>query len=360
MNIVPVLLAGGIGERFWPLSRSATPKQLLRLAGRRTMIEDTLLRVRPFCRGTIKPLIVTGRGLAARIKAGLTDAKNCDWILEPEGKNTAPAVAAAAIWVMRTYGDALMAILAADHAIAPTAQFVAAVRQAAAIAATHESLVIFGIRPSRPDTGYGYIHLGKKLAGSFSHPSFQVRRFVEKPDLKTATAYCSSGRYLWNSGMFVWKASVILEEFKRSMPELYDQAAARGRAGFKPAALQRYYGACVKESIDFGIMEKARNVVVVCGGFTWDDIGSWESIGRLFAAGEGGTTAVGRRIVHPDTRDSIIVNRSSQTVAACGLDAMIVVATADALLVVPRAKLHLLKKYLGVLKADPRLPRNLF
>jgi mannose-1-phosphate guanylyltransferase len=360
MKIVPVVLAGGIGERFWPLSRSATPKQVLRLTGRRTMIEETLLRVRTFCRGEIKPLIVTGRGLASRIKASLNEADRCDWILEPEGKNTAPAVAAAAFRVKRDHGDAIMTILAADHAITPTAQFVAAVRQAAVIAEKKEALVTFGIRPTRPDTGYGYIHLGKPLPGTYTHQCFNVRRFVEKPDMKTATTYCVSGHYLWNSGMFVWKASVILEEFQRSMPALYEQAAELSRAGFTPKALQRYYAECAKESVDFGIMEKAHNIVAVCGGFTWDDIGSWDSIPRVFTPGEGNTTAVGPRIVYPDTRDSIVVNRSSQTIAACGLDGMVVVATDDALLVVPRAKLHLLKKYLSVLKADSRLPRKLF
>jgi mannose-1-phosphate guanylyltransferase len=360
MKIIPVLLAGGIGERFWPQSRKAMPKQMLQLASRKTMIAETLSRVRPFCRNGAQPLIVTGKPIAAKIRATLPKSTPCDWIVEPCGKNTAPAVAAAAAWIMQRYGDAVMVILSADHAIQPASEFTAAVKEASRIAQTRNNLVIFGIRPDRPETGYGYIHLGKKLSTADQLPSFAVRRFVEKPDQRHAETYLKSGDYLWNSGMFVWKASVIMDEFKQSMPVLHRQAGILAEQKFSPLAIKEFYEGCIKESIDYGIMEKARDVAVVCGNFTWDDIGSWESMLRVFTPDANGSVAIGPRIAASECANSIVVNRSKIAVAACGLDNMVVVATPDALLVIPRAKLPEIKKYLAAMKSDRRFPATLF
>jgi mannose-1-phosphate guanylyltransferase len=359
MKIVPVLLAGGIGERFWPLSRSTRPKQLLQLISRKTMIEETVDRIKPLCRSGSRPVMVTGAKIASLIRKGLPAKTELDWIVEPQGKNTAPAVAAAAAWVVRKYGDAVMAVLSADHAISPANAFRQAIRQAASLAEAENCLVVFGIKPSRPDTGYGYIHLGAKMA-SGSLPSYRVNKFVEKPDQRTAVTYCKSGKYLWNSGMFVWKASVILEEFKTSMPDIYAEAVKLSESGFTAKAVERFYANCVKESIDYGIMEKARSVAAIAADFSWDDIGSWESVSRINPVNDRGTVVSGPAIFEQDCRETIVVNRSKTLIAACGLTDLVVVGTEDAVLVIPRAELPNVKKYLSAMKADKRIPKNLF
>jgi mannose-1-phosphate guanylyltransferase len=238
-TIIPVLLAGGVGERFWPLSRARRPKQLLPLLGRRTMLEETLARIRPLCRGRVRPLIVTSAAIAAPIRAVLRERCRCDLVAEPMGRNTAPAVALAAAWVERRYGPSIMAVLTADHAISPPARFVRCLRYAASVAARHDRLVVFGIPPSRPDSGYGYVEVGRELDRHGRDRAYAARRFVEKPDRKTAVRYCRSGRYLWNSGMFVWRTGVVLDEFRRYTPALYRQVRAAARAGFTPACGSR-------------------------------------------------------------------------------------------------------------------------
>ncbi|MBD3420838.1 MAG: mannose-1-phosphate guanylyltransferase [Chitinivibrionales bacterium] len=360
MHIVPVLLAGGIGERFWPMSRSSTPKQLLPLISNKSMIQETLDRVTPVIADDVKPLIITGSSIAAKLKKGLDKNTPCDTIAEPVGKNTAPAVLLGALWLRRKYGECVMAVLSADHAIKPRTSFITSLKFAAGIAAQQDRLVVFGIEPSRPDTGYGYIHLGKALATRGKHRSFEVRTFVEKPTLPRAKRYVSSGRYLWNSGMFVWTTSVILEEFARSMPRLFEQGLQVERGRFTLKAIDAYYHACEKESVDYGIMEHSHRVAAVKAAFQWDDVGSWESVSRLHKGNRRNTTASGDNIYEAECRDSIIVNNSALTVAALGVDNLVVVTTDDAVLVIPRDRLPGIKKFLGEMKKDARLPTHLF
>jgi len=361
MKTVPIILAGGIGERFWPLSRSSMPKQLLPLISSKSMIEETLSRVGPFCKKGTRPLIVTGNKIAGQIRKKLSSSVTCDYIVEPVGKNTAPAVAIAAAWIGKKYGeDSVMVVLSADHAISPKKEFTDAVSYAIKLASSLNTLIVFGIPPSRPDTGYGYIQLDKKLEKSGRLESYIVKRFVEKPDLKTAREYLASKKYLWNSGMFVWKVSVILEEFRQYMPAILKGVKLAAKQGLNRKAINTFYRTCEKESIDFGIMERSQRVAAVRAAFTWDDLGSWESLSRVLPQDEKQTTVSGKRVYERECKKTIIANSSDKTVATIGLDNTVVVTVDDAVLVISRDKLPQLKNYLAELKTNSQFPRKLF
>ncbi|NLG18420.1 MAG: mannose-1-phosphate guanylyltransferase [Fibrobacter sp.] len=360
MTIVPVILAGGIGERFWPLSRSSMPKQLLKITGKKTMAEETLNRISSLCSRKTVPLIITSKAIAGKLKKEIPSRGRYDLIVEPQGKNTAPPVALAAAWIEQKYGDAVMMVLSADHHICPRKDFLDASLYAIRFAQKLDSLVVFGIKPSRPETGYGYIRLGKKIGESGGISGYEVKKFVEKPSVKKAGEYLKSGKYMWNSGMFVWKTSVILEEFRDHMPELFKSVQALAKKKFTKAALEKFYSECVKESIDYGILEKSSRVDAVVGQFGWDDIGSWESLCRLHGKNAEGSTVVGRKIFHKESCNSIVVNRSSLSVAAVGVNDSVVVVTDDAVLVIDRSRLDDLKKYLSEMKKEGSLPPELF
>lgn len=351
MHTIPVLLAGGIGERFWPMSRAHRPKQLLPLMSDKSMLEETINRILPLCDQDVKPIIVTGKAISARIKEQLGADLDYEAIVEPVGKNTAPAVAVAAAYIQARHGDAVMTVLSADHAITPPDAFLRAVRYASDIASRSDKLVVFGIRPSRPDTGYGYIEVADLIEQQGTEEAHVVRRFVEKPDSPTAESYCASGGFLWNSGMFVWRTSVILSEFERYMPGLHKQVLRAAEQGFTQEALQQLYGECVKESIDYGIMERSERVAVVTGSFMWDDVGSWESVARIRPVNEHGTAVVGAPTFERDCTDSIVVNDSGRAVAAFGLEGIVLVATDDAVLAIPRSELPRMKEHLTAMKA---------
>jgi mannose-1-phosphate guanylyltransferase len=253
-----------------------------------------------------------------------------------------------------------MVVLSADHAISPKKDFINAVNYAIKLAGSLDTLIVFGIPPSRPDTGYGYIQLDKRLDKSGLLESYKVKRFVEKPTLKKAEQYLSSKKYLWNSGMFVWKASVILEEFKQYMPSMYEGVIKAGKHGFNQKTINSFYQACEKQSIDYGIMERSRRVAAVKGLFTWDDLGSWESLSRVLSQNRKQTTVSGKRVFEKDCLRAIITNNSDMTVAAIGLKDTTVVAVDDAVLVIARDKLPELRKYLAEMKNNSNFPRKLF
>jgi mannose-1-phosphate guanylyltransferase len=360
MVIVPVILAGGIGERFWPISRSSSPKQLLRLVSSRTMLEDTIERVAPLCQKGVKPLIITGIKIAGQMKKLLPKTLAYDCIAEPEGKNTAPAILLAAAWIEKKYGPAVTVILSADHSIRPKNAFRSAVKTAVDYAISKEALVIFGIKPSRPETGYGYLNIGSRVNKNRNTSIFEVKKFIEKPSAARAKSFCAKSSYLWNSGMFVWKTSVIINEFSRSLPDLYALLPALKMARFSKKALIRYYRLSDKISIDYGIMEKAKKVYAVSGTFEWDDIGSWEALPRIHKNDKNGTTAIGRNILNFSSRNSIVFNNKDAVVSTIGLNNIAVIVTDDAVLVADRSTLPDLKTYLSEIKNSKNLPGTLF
>jgi len=390
MQTVPVILAGGIGERFWPLSRSSSPKQLHAISSERSMLEETLFRMRACCPNSSAPLIIAGAAIVGKISDALRAVDTCarvlngpsesgaavmsalssmetdvDIIAEPQGKNTAPAIALAAALITARYGDSIMVVVSADHAISPDDAFELAIYRAVNIAAGRDGLVVFGVKPSRPETGYGYIELGDQLAanadiGAGGCTAFKVKRFVEKPNAGDAAAFMESGNFLWNSGMFVWKTSAILEAFKKYMPDLHGQALAAADKDFTPEAINEFYSVCPKESIDYGIMEKAENVCAVRGTFSWDDLGSWESLSRILGSNDAGTTVGGAAVYESGCGDSLIINRSGRALAAIGLNNAAVIAVNDAILAIDRSRLPELKKYLAEIKNSGKLPADLF
>ncbi len=362
MIIVPVILAGGVGERFWPASRSSCPKQLLPLISEKLMIEETFERVAPLCGEKVEPIIVTSDKIAPLIDESLGEDYAYEIISEPVGKNTAPAVAAAAALSLNKYGpEAVMVVVSADHAIRPIETFVSAASYGAEIAAAEDTLVVFGIKPTRPDTGYGYVELsGDKGESDRGIKSFNVNRFVEKPNEETAKEYLKSGNYLWNSGMFIWRVDTILTQFKLQMPELYVDTEKLIEDDCSKKAMNHFYHTCLKESIDFGIMEHATSVSAVEGVFEWDDIGSWEAIPRIHGTDLEGNTISGDKIFSAENSNTVITNQSKHTVAVVGAENMLVVTVGDATLVISRDKLPYIKEYLGAIKESGKFPEELF
>ncbi|MEE8574066.1 MAG: mannose-1-phosphate guanylyltransferase/mannose-6-phosphate isomerase [Thermodesulfobacteriota bacterium] len=345
-KIFAAILAGGIGSRFWPLSRETTPKQLLSVAGDESLLKSTIRRLDPL----IKPAdisIVTSAKQAEIIRYHLDyDPKDAspDYVVEPVGKNTAPAIGLAALRVAEKDPDAVMAVLPADHLIKEGEPFRASL-VAAAKCALKGHLVTFGITPTSPETGYGYIKSEDEVVETVDGFTVsKVKRFVEKPDIERAKAYLAEGGYFWNSGIFVWKASKILEEIKTHLPTIYT-ALMEIKDG---ADLKKAYEKMEGISIDHGILEKTDICVVIEANFPWSDMGSWNSLGDIFSEDSDGNIIKGR-VIDIGSKNSIIM-ASERVVATIGLTDTILVDTPDATLVCPRERAQEVKDLVGLLK----------
>ena len=346
-KLYAAILAGGIGSRFWPLSRETTPKQLLKVVGDESLLKCTIKRLQPLV-SPERVMIVTNARQAEIIRLHLT----CDggsqvspgYVIEPMGRNTAAAIALAAIDLYRKDPDAVMAVLPADHVIEDGKPFRAALK-AALQAARDGHLVTFGIVPTHPETGYGYIksvpRAFRKIEG-FSIKN--VERFVEKPDIKRARQYLKDGGYYWNSGIFLWKASRILEEMKQHLPGTYESLTS-----FRDAeGLSAAYKNLKDVSIDHGILEKAKDVVVIPANFPWSDMGSWSSFNTVLKPDSEGNIVRGR-VVDIGSKNSIVLG-CDRAVATIGLKDMIIVDTPDATLVCPRERAQEVKEVVKILK----------
>lgn len=342
-----VILAGGSGTRFWPLSRTAMPKQLISVFGGKSMLQRTVERVLP-----LKPkriLVVTNALQAeetARQLSGYGHEARIDVIEEPVGRNTAPAIGLAATLIACHDPTGIMAVLPADHYMTDEVGF----RDTLSFAresALNGYLVTFGIVPTRPETGYGYIEAEQELRGSGPYP---VRRFVEKPPADKALEFLAAGNFYWNSGMFLWRADVILDRILAHMPGL---AASLARLTFgedvwelgdlRPQ-VEAIYREIASESIDYGVMERADNVVVVPASFGWSDVGSWSALPELLPADDAGNvTMAGDRTVAVDSR-GCLVRGGGKVVALVGVSDLVVVASDDALLVCARDRAQDVKK----------------
>ncbi len=358
--IVPVILSGGAGTRLWPLSRESAPKPSMPLPDGETLLAKTAARALALP-GVGNLLTVTNREYYFHTKdiyAGLRDhpATRSAYLLEPFGRNTAPAVALAALVVEARFGsDAVIVVLPADHLIRNQAAFAAAVSRAADLARSG-SLVTFGISPLRPETGFGYIECGDAL-GEGTPPSFVVRRFVEKPPLETAREYVAAGNYVWNSGMFCFTPAAILAAFARHAPALLDavrpvaaKLADKGDAAMLEidAAL---FTAVPDISIDYAVMEKAADageVAVVRGAFDWNDIGSWQAVSELAPLDAQGNHGQGERVAIETT--GTYVHAGERLVATVGVENLVIVETPDAVLVAHRDHLQRVKDVVTELK----------
>lgn len=328
-----VVMAGGVGSRFWPASRTARPKQLLRLVGDRTMIQETVDRLAGLVPSE-RILIVTNQSLVEAIAAQLPELDKASIIGEPCKRDTAPCVGLAAALIQRTDPDATMVIMPADHAIQTPERFRDAVRQAATLVEAEPSrLVTFGIRPTFPSESFGYIERGASVPGHSD--VFEVEMFREKPSAEIAEQYLSAGNFYWNAGIFVWKAAAILEALQRFEPEMYGhlQAIADRQATNQfTQTLETEFSAIVGKSIDYAVMEKHEDVVVIEAPFDWDDVGNWQSLARMRNSDQEGNTVMGKHL-GVNSRGCIISGNDDHLIVTVGMEDCIVVHTADATLV---------------------------
>ena len=334
-----VILAGGKGTRFWPLSTARRPKQLLRIAGEGTMIQETARRLLPLV-PPARLWVVTAAEQAAEVARQLPQVPAAQLLIEPQGRNTAPAIALAARQVAAADPEAILAILPADHAIGDPTAFRRALAAAAEVAARHPVLVTLGVTPTRPETGYGYIERGVPAVEFDGMSFYEVAGFREKPDRETARRYVEGGKHAWNAGVFVFRASVIWDEIAAHLPDLARALAAPdlvgGDAARRAAALGAAYARIEPISIDYGVLERSRRTWVVPVDCGWNDVGSWSALHDVLPRDASGNVLMGDAVL-VDTRNAVVHGEASAPlVALIGMEDVVVIATPGAVLVCPR------------------------
>jgi mannose-1-phosphate guanylyltransferase len=334
MNFVAGILSGGKGERFWPLSRDDNPKQFLKIAGDKTLIEMTYERIRKIP-GCSEIVIISNKKFEGKLKFIFPDAS---LILEPVGRNTAPACAVANEYVMRKYGNAVLGIFPSDHYIIEDENFVEDISHGIELA-KEGYIVTVGIKPDRVETGYGYIEIGERV----DEKAFKALKFHEKPDPDTAKKYLESGRFFWNAGMFIWRVDIFDQSLKNHLPEFYEILKAS-----KLDNLFSIYEKAPSISVDYAIMEKEKNIAVVEASFSWEDLGSFPSLKKVISQDNLGNVIHGNVVYH-NCEDCVILV-DGPLVAAYGLKDIVVVSTRDAVLVIPKEEAQNVKKLREILK----------
>ena len=329
-----VIMAGGKGERFWPKSRINLPKQFLSLTDDgKSMIQHTIERIKSLV-NIENVYVVTNEMYKSLVLEHVPDIPNDNIIIEPVAKNTAPCIGLAAMHIAKKDINSKMIILPSDHLIKFNEIFIDTLKTALDVVEKGDNLVTIGITPNYPETGYGYINFTKGENFKDSANLYEVLRFVEKPNLEKAKEYLTSGQYLWNSGMFVWRASTILKNFKEYLPEIYEGLQKIGESiGTEKyeEVLKKEFSNLPSESIDYGIMEKARNIYVIPGNFGWDDVGSWLSLGRINKTNQDGNVINGN-VISIKTKNSIIQG-NEKLIATIGLEDIVIVDTDDVTLI---------------------------
>ena len=346
----PVILAGGTGSRLWPKSRAALPKQFLALTSDKTMIQETVMRLAGV--DALPPSIICNeehRFLVAEQMRQI-NIDNSDILLEPVGRNTAPAIALAALHATANGEDPTLLVLAADHLIQDSATFQAQIKQAQ-ILAEQGKLVTFGIVPTQPHTGYGYIKAGAAMGNGFA-----VSQFVEKPDMDTATQYVNSGEYFWNSGMFMFKASVFLKALELHAPEMFtvcSKAIAQTEKDLDFIRISEdIFATCPSDSIDYAVMEKTADAAMVTLDAGWSDVGSWSSLWETGKKDSSGNVSIGDTLLESTTNS--YVNAEDCLVSVIGLDDVVVVQTKDAVMVANKKNSEQIKAVVNHLKKNKR------
>ncbi len=348
-----VIMAGGVGTRLWPLSRRANPKQALQLIGERTMFQHAIDRLRPLF-PMERIFVVTGKAYAELLGAQTPQLPPENFILEPMGRDSGPAVGLAAIHLQKRDPDAVMAVLTADHYIANQERFRAVLSAAAQVAQTGK-IVTLGIKPEFASTGYGYIRQGDSWGKFDGFEVFRAEQFTEKPNPVTANAFFESGRYSWNSGMFIWRVDQLLSEFERQRPLTYRQLMTIADALGTPneqRAMEQVWPQIEKISIDYAIMEGARDVAVVPVDIGWKDIGSWAALFDIIPGDEHDNVVLGDHL-GIDTHRTL-VRSQDRLVVTIGLEDFIIVDTDDALLVCRKDRAQDVKTVVQQLRQDDR------
>ena len=345
-ELVVVIMAGGAGTRFWPLSTKQKPKQFLRLFGERSLLQmsfDRLKGVVP----TDRILVLTNMDFVSLVREQLPELPKGNVVGEPYRRDTGAAVCLAAMLARKRYGNPVIATLTADHLIEPIGQFQDTLLSAVAQASARSVLYTFGVRPSYPATAYGYLEIGDRLESDGGVPHYRLKRFKEKPDQETARSYVDSGRYLWNSGMFVWRTSTILSELETNLPGHVKRIAAaveKDGTGDWEDALARAFEPLAPISIDFAVMEKAQEVCCVAASFEWSDVGGWLALADHLPVDEEGNRTHAE--VHSlDSHDNLVFSEDeSERVMLVGVEGLIVVHSGDRILVTRKERAEEIKK----------------
>ncbi|MEO1673676.1 MAG: mannose-1-phosphate guanylyltransferase [Cyanobacteria bacterium J06631_2] len=347
LKLIPIILAGGKGERFWPVSRLKRPKQFLCLDGSgKSLLQSTAERLLDLAGGWDNLWVITSEIIADGVQEQLPNLPNANILVEPQGRDTAPAVAWATLEVAKKYGkDAVIGFFPADHWIGDLAAYSKTLQAAAQQAIAKPSIVTLGITPDQPATGYGYIEQGAKQGDFEELPVYQVTRFTEKPDEATAQAFIDTGKFSWNSGMFIFQAGVVLDELAKYSPKLLQALSEKGRDA---------YAELEKESIDYALMEKTKLACVLPGNFGWDDLGDWNGVERLLK-GEQDNVELGTHI-GKDTQDAVIyASDNDELIVTIGLKDIVIVRDGKVTLVVDKNQTQDIKQIVKSLQDKPEL-----
>ncbi len=351
--IYGVVMAGGRGERFWPLSRRDRPKQFLKLTSDKVMLQETVDRVLPLI-----PLrnirVVTGESMQPLIEKHMGDLPADIVLTEPTGRNTCAAIGLAATHLLHEDPEAVLVVLSADHLIRPADKLLAILKEGATIAQDHRHLITLGVVPTRAETGYGYIRQGEMFEHEGENPVFHVSAFAEKPKAVLAKEYYFSGEYLWNSGMFIWSAAAILKAIEQHQPEmsalLNEYARAIGTDA-ETSARRELYDRIPAVSIDVGVLERADNVLVIKADLVWDDVGDWNSLSRYHTRDNDNNVAIGRTVML-ESYETTVFNDGDGLVACLGISDIILVRSGDIVLAVHKTKAQQIKNLLAKLQED--------
>lgn len=353
MKVYNVIMAGGGGTRFWPLGRQEVPKQLINLSGEDALINETINRIDSLAKKDDLFIVTNEKQLEALKDIVKDKCLDRNILPEPCARNTAAAIGFAAFNIMKKYGDGVMCVYPADHYIKEEKEFKSILEKAIYIAENNDKLVTIGITPTFPSTGYGYINFNRE--NTIEDVAYEVVEFVEKPNYEIAKEYVNSKKYVWNSGMFVWKVSKILEDFKRYLPKVYEKLEEISKyLGTKEEVekIKEIYPTIQSISIDYGIMERSNDVIVVPGDFGWNDVGSWDSLGAIYPTDDEGNIKRGENITI-DTKNSIIYS-DDKLISTIGISDLIVVSTNDAVMVCRKDKAQDVKKIVEQLKEEDR------
>ena len=345
-----VIMAGGRGTRFWPASRKENPKQLLNIVGSETMLQITVDRMKKL-KSVEDIFIITGKDLAPKIKKTIKGIKSKNIIVEPSGKNTAPAIGLAALYIKKLKKDAIMGIFPADHLVVGAQKFARTIRSCIQLANKNDTLVTIGIKPTFPSTAYGYIQYDMKNAKNHLN-GFHVKTFAEKPHEKLAKRFIKSGDFLWNGGMFIWKVESLFNRLALHMPDLDNQLLEIE----KKIQMKQDYDTIWKnikpESIDYGIMEKSDDIYVVEAEFDWDDLGSWNSVYDISPKTKNNNVIRGDGLVLDGERN--LIQSNNHFTALMGVSDLVVIHTEDATLVIPRDQVENIKELVDYLSKNKK------